>query len=332
MYRAALIGCGRIGAEFDEDPKRTEVATHAKAWALVDGAEFVAAADPDAEKRDKVAAVYGVPVYEDPVAMLAEVRPDIVSIATPPHTHLAMVRAAVEAGARAVWCEKPITADIAEAREMVRVCEEAGVVLLIDHQRRFEPKHRAAREFVAGGGLGEIQQATFTYGAGIANTGTHALDLMRAFLGAAEWVEAYESPNTSGKADDPNIDATIRFASGVFGRLLAVDVDRWAAFELDLMGTAGRLVIRKYGFAFDYYEVRDSDLYSGYSELYPAEMPFELPERESPMLAGAAHIIACLDGAEQALSTGVDGLAALELIDALLASAAADGERVMLKG
>jgi predicted dehydrogenase len=330
-HRVALVGCGRVGAEFDDDPLRTEIATHAKAWATVGGADFVAAADPDADKLAKTVATYGVKGFSDVAKMLAETNPDVVSIATPPHTHRAITELCIAAKTKVIRCVKPIAGTIADARAMVDACREAGVLLVIDHQRRFEPRHRAAREFVAGGGLGEIQAAVFTYGAGIANTGTHALDLMRAFLGNAEWAEGYASRNLSHKDDDPNIDATIRFENGVLGRLVAVDVDSWASFDLDVLGTAGRLKVLKYGFRFEYDAVGPSDLFSGYNELFVAdEMPFQFPERVSPMLAGAEHILECLDAGVQPLSSGEDGLAALELIDALLRSAAADGERVNL--
>src|SRR5690606_18658129 len=85
-------------------------------------------------------------IYTDYHQMLAEEQPDIVSICTWPHLHAEMVIAAAEAGVKAIHCEKPMAPTYGEAVRMVEVCEQRGVQLTFNHQRRFGPPFRKAKE------------------------------------------------------------------------------------------------------------------------------------------------------------------------------------------
>jgi predicted dehydrogenase len=98
---------------------------------------------------------------------------------------------------------------------MIGLCRERGVALQVDHQRRFDPFHQEVRRFIQEGGLGRVQQATFYYSAGIANTGSHLFDLLRFFFGDAAWVQAVRSQNPSPNPADPNIDGLVKFRSGL---------------------------------------------------------------------------------------------------------------------
>lgn len=50
MLKAGIVGCGRIGSQFDDDPKRKFVVTHAGAYSAIDGVELVAACDLNREE------------------------------------------------------------------------------------------------------------------------------------------------------------------------------------------------------------------------------------------------------------------------------------------
>jgi len=329
--RVVVIGLGRIGSTFDDDPKRKLVATHCGAYSALAATELVAVADDDAGRLAIGSARWGVDAaYSDARTMLAEVRPDIVSIATHADSHLDLVRASIEAGARGIWCEKPIAGNAKAAREMVQLCETNGVVLQIDHQRRFDPIHRTLRDWVANGGLGQLQHAYFLYTAGAANTGTHLLDLLRWFFGDVQWVEGRYSANLSPSPDDPNIDAVLQFTSGLRVNIDAYDVKRFLVFDLDIVGSTGRLLIARSGNEFRFEDVRDSTVFSGCSELARAELPISLPEPVSQMVEGARELVTCVETNRASVSSGRDGLAALELVLALRQSAENDGARIAL--
>lgn len=82
-------------------------------------------------------------------------RVDFVSIATPNHTHFEIARAFAEAGFN-VMCDKPLTFNLAQAEELARVVEKAGVVFAVTHNYTGYPLVRQARAMVRGGELGEI--------------------------------------------------------------------------------------------------------------------------------------------------------------------------------
>jgi predicted dehydrogenase len=323
------VGCGRIGCGFDDDPRRGYVSTHAGAYTRTKGIELAALCDLDEQKRERYAQKFGVQgKYANFTQMFAAERLDIVSICTLSATHLEIARAAVESGVKAIFCEKPIAESLSAANEMTRLCAEHDVVLLIDHQRRFDPFHRLIAAFLDEGRLGRIQQVTCYYTAGVANTGTHLFDLLRFYLGDVKWVEGRISANASSNDADPNIDGWLEFADGTVAGIHACDARAYTIFEIHLLGTKGRLRVTSHGFSAEFEEAGDSGRYSGYRELFPAMLPIDARGSHEVMLNGVAHLLDCMETGRKPVSSGEDGRAALEIICALSQSALACGKRV----
>ena len=329
MYRAGVVGCGRIGCGFDDDPLRGTVSTHAGAYARTPGVELAALCDSDKQKLERYGEKFGVPArYTNFTYMLDKEKLDIVSICTLSPTHLEIARAAVESGVRAIFCEKPIAESLNAADEMIRLCAENNIVLLIDHQRRFDPFHQRTAAFLREGGLGRIQQVTCYYTAGVTNTGTHLFDLLRLYLGDVKWVEGRISANASVNDADPNIDGWLGFADGAVAAIQACDVRAYTIFEIHLLGTKGRLRATSHGLSVEFEEVRDSQRYSGYRELFHTALPIVTDGSRELMLNGVAHLLDCLKNGQKPASGGEDGRAALEIICALSQSALECGKRV----
>ncbi|MCW3098526.1 MAG: hypothetical protein JWL77_4144, partial [Chthonomonadaceae bacterium] len=93
--------------------------------------------------------------YADYREMLKEKDLDIVLIGTPDHWHALNMIAAVEAGAD-VYCQKPISVDIAEGQAMLAAARKHKRVVQIGTQRRSTPHIVEAREIVRAGKLGKI--------------------------------------------------------------------------------------------------------------------------------------------------------------------------------
>jgi predicted dehydrogenase len=331
-YRAAVIGCGRIGAGFDDDPRRGFVSTHAGAYTRTDGVRLVALADIDREKLARYGRKFEVHgLYTDAAEMLAREKPDIVSVCTATATHLPLVRTAAEAGAKAVFCEKPIAESLSAADEMIRVCRDRGVLLFVDHQRRFAPVHRQLGDWLRGGGLGDIQQVTSYYTAGVANSGSHLFDLLRLYVGDAAWVEGRASRNPSRLPDDPNIDGWIGFRNGAVAAVQACDVSAYILFEILLLGTTGRLRVSRLGLDLHYEAARPSERFAEYCELVPAPPPIAADASQEYLLAAVGHIVHCLRTGSRPWCGGEDGRAALEIICGLRESAADGGRRIDLR-
>ena len=331
IYKAGLVGCGRIGSEFDDDPKRKGVSTHAGAYSAVPETDLVAVADVNRERLYKCGKRWGVEsLYQNYEEMLETEKLDILSICTWNSTHLGIVRKAVEYDVKAIFCEKPIADTLSSAYQMVELCNKNDVILQIDHQRRFCKFHQEIKNFLNDGKLGKIQQVSFYYTAGIANTGSHMFDLLRFFFGDVSWVIAFQSEIKSPNKDDPNFDGVLNFKNDVFCSIHACAVKDFVIFEIDIIGSKGRLRITHNGFDLDFYEVRDSNLYAGYKELYRCEPPIDVNLPRDFMINGVKHLVGCLENDKQSISSGEDGLRALELICAFHESAKEDGKKIYL--
>ena len=155
-YRVAFIGTGR--------PQGTEGATgfglayrHADGFLKTGRCTVAACADLDAGAGALFAEKYSLPkTYTDYHEMLAAEKPDIVDVCTWPHQHAAIVIDAARAGVKAIHCEKPMATTWADAQEMVRVCDENGVALSFNHQRRMLGPFESAKKRLDDGAIGKL--------------------------------------------------------------------------------------------------------------------------------------------------------------------------------
>lgn len=140
--RAALIGCGNIGAR-----------GHAPAYGHIPEVDLVAVCDVDEAAARRVAAATGAEACLDYRRLLD--RPDIhlVDICTPTATHAAIALDALAAG-KHVLCEKPLAPTLAAARAMVEAACRHGRRLMVGYVRRFDVRYRAIKEAIAAGEIG----------------------------------------------------------------------------------------------------------------------------------------------------------------------------------
>lgn len=144
MTRVALVGCGQIAD------------AHLQEIRKVPGATLVGVCDRHRDLAAQAAARFGVPaVYTDLARMLAEARPDVLHVTTPPHSHAAVARQALAAGVH-VYVEKPFTADADEADEVLAAAEAAGRLVCVGHDQLFDPAWEDVRRLHARGDLGQV--------------------------------------------------------------------------------------------------------------------------------------------------------------------------------
>ena len=125
------------------------------------GFDVLALVGRDPEKTATRAERFEVPNACTSVAdALAVPGVDAVTVATPPHTHAAIVLEAVGAG-KHVLCEKPFARDTAEAHAMLDAAEAAGVVHLLGTEFRWSTGQALAARVIAEGAIGDPRLATF---------------------------------------------------------------------------------------------------------------------------------------------------------------------------
>jgi predicted dehydrogenase len=116
------------------------------------GTELVAVVDPDPGALGRAG---GVPGYASLKDALAAVECDAVLVASPPRTHHAVAKAALQAG-KHVLCEKPLATGLEDAFDLVKVAAVTGHFLVVSQNYRYNAPFRAVQRVVGDGHLGEL--------------------------------------------------------------------------------------------------------------------------------------------------------------------------------
>ncbi|OLE51153.1 MAG: hypothetical protein AUG51_24245 [Acidobacteria bacterium 13_1_20CM_3_53_8] len=193
-----VVRIGIIGAGFARS-------TQIPGFRACEGALVSCIASAHREHAESVAREFGIPnVADDWRELVSRDDVDLVSVVTPPVTHMEMTLAALDNG-KAVLCEKPMAMNASEARRMRERAQKTGALNLIDHELRFLASRRKMRDMLLDDEIGEVRHAKFlfrsdsradasrpwnwwsdeTKGGGVLGAiGSHAVDSFRWLLGA----------------------------------------------------------------------------------------------------------------------------------------------------
>lgn len=238
--RVGIIGCGRISR------------FHVRGYLDVDDVMILAAAEPVAEIRDEFGREFGVEnLYDDYRRMLESERPDIVSICTWPPLHHAMVLDSVKAGVKIIFCEKPIATSLEEADDMLAACESAGVLLVVNHFRRFAPPYRTAYELLTSGAIGTLERIEIVSLGDLLTDGTHSIDLIRFLNNDDPVTRVFAQVDTSevvyryGHLAEAGSLVSVDFENGVRGLMELGSVSTGTAYQRILItGSAGSIDVK----------------------------------------------------------------------------------------
>lgn len=264
--RAVIIGCGRVAGGYDEEAGPGIVNTHAKAYQLQPATELVAAADLDVQKARRFVARWGISaVYSDVAKMLSDEKPDIVSICTPDNTHSRMLEMCLDSRSiKAVWCEKPLADDVDKAEAIVRAYTHRGVVLAVNYTRRWDKELERIKIAIQQKELGTIQKVVVYYTKGICHNGSHAVDLFLDWFGQVTEMQVLGS-HVDFVPDDPTVDARLLFGD-IPVYLLGVDEKEYTLFEIHILGTLGRVNVKRGG-GTEWFQRQPDSEFKGYRKL-----------------------------------------------------------------
>jgi len=319
--RFGLIGTGRIGQ------------VHATSIAADPDATLAWVADPFIEGARSVAAHFGGTATESADELFVPGRVDAILVASPTPTHVDLIARAVEAGLP-VLCEKPIDLDIARVEALRSTVASSGVPVALGFNRRFDPGFAQARERLAAGEIGDLEQLTIisrdpaappasyiAVSGGIFRDMTiHDFDMARFFLGDIVEVQAVGTttfdPGAREHGDYDTAVTVLRAANGAVATIVnsrhsAVGYDQ----RLEVFGSTGMLEVGNQGTSL----VRVST-----SAGVDTQRPFEaaMVTRYTPSYrAELRAFIALARGEESTSPTFEDGRAALLLADAAQRSA-----------
>ena len=325
--KAGIIGLGNIGSLFDEDLKRKEVWSHVGAYLASPKVAIVAGAEPDITRLNRFAQrCPQAKPYQDYREMLKDNRLDMVSICSPTDTHFEILSRAVEAEVKAIFCEKPVASRVEDAHQMVDICQAEGVILAVNYTRRWDQNYRQVKEYIDQGKIGEIRSIIGNYSDKVFMMGTHLVDMLRFFGGEVDWVIG-EGGNLD--ADDPGISGLLLFKNGAKGFLTCNGKRENLVFEIDVLGTEGKIRIVENGYRTEFFRFEESNRYSGYQELKRQPMP-KSKAGKNPLVSGVEDIIECIEKGGEPACTGKDGLKALEIAVALYTSASNNNEKIRI--
>lgn len=337
VYRAALVGCSRMGAFIDNElragPRFRMPYSHAAGYEACERTELVACADLRPDVLEQAGRRYGVPPerrYTDYRAMIDKEQPDIVSVATQPEQRTEIVIYAAERGTRAVYAEKAMAASMSDARAMVEAVERNNVVFNLGTNRRWETTYDKMKELIDAGRIGNLE-SVIIYGNGhLFNAASHSFDLALRLNGdrPGRWVQASLAEDDSifdGDilTEDPTGEGIIKLANGV--TVYALLSSQQGEFEA--VGAQGRLKSVRDGREWDF---RLADPIERDARSLTIRRAFPEVLQRSSTLRLIEDIVHSLDTGEPTRGGVHTAYASTELIFAFIESHRRGGARVDL--
>lgn len=338
QIRFAIVGCGRISANhFGALEQHKE------------HCELVAVCDSNIERANTTANKYGVKAYYNLHDMLETGGFDIVILTTPSGLHPIQTVQCAEAGYHVVT-EKPMATKMSDGIEMVKACDKAGVRLFVVKQNRRNATIQLVKQAINEGRFGRIYsvacnvfwtrpqeyydndswRGTWEFdGGAFMNQASHYVDLMEWLIGPVESVQSYTATLARNIVTEDSGVVAIKYRSGALGTMNVSMLTYPKNLEgsITILGEKGTVKIG--GVA-----VNQIDHWE-FSDKRPEDDEIITANYATTSVYGFGHplyyanVIATLQGKEDALTDGREGLKSLELLIAIYMSAR-DSKKVSL--
>ena len=312
-----IVGCGDIAGGFDTAHQGPEVLTHARAYGAQGNFALTACVEPDEERRLAFMEFWNIPHgFADLEACRASgMAFDVASLCAPTRFHEDALERLLHMPVRAVFCEKPLTTDVASARRLVAAYEAAARPLAVNFLRRGDKAMDDLRRDIADGKWGALQSAVGHYTKGVLNCGSHMVDLVQ-FLAGPLAPEAVFRRRLDFTPDDPTLDALLSTEDGAPVYLVGSHSNNFFTFELDLTLEGGRVVVEDLGRTLRHRHVITHPVFPSRRSLHRGEWS-ETGFAEA-MVRIVDNLHTHLTGEAPLLSDGRNALAAQELCATLI--------------
>jgi UDP-N-acetylglucosamine 3-dehydrogenase len=314
---------------------------HARVVGECDQTELAAVVDPDPASQ-QLAWRARAEWFRSLDELQSAPEPDFAIVAVPTAEHAGVVCRLVEAGIP-VLVEKPIGETLDQGEAMIHSARSQGVLLGVGHVERFNPAVRALREKLAEGVLGRVFQiharrlSPFPIRVGDSGVAldlaTHDIDLMCVLAGNAVRVAA-ETDRKAHRSHEDLLAAVLRFESGIIGLLEVNWLTPDKVRQLAVTGERGMFVVDYLNQHLTLYENAQASeawetiaIFEGVTE--GNVVRFAIP-RVEPLLAQLEAFVAAVQGRDDGVVTGEEGLRAVRLALAAVDSGAS-GEAMVLE-
>lgn len=328
-WKTALIGFGQIGAGLADDPIHATsfpYATHAQVLRDHPAFNWIAVVDPVAAARKSAQAVWGVKETAASAQALPSAKEiEVAVIATPPNGRLALLDDLPNL--KAVLVEKPLADNIENAQLFLEHCHSRNIAVLVCLPRRYDHSLRRLADGELTEVVGEPIAAFATYGNGLANNGTHLIDLIRLLLGEVVSVQAITEAQTfvEGPIEgDLNLPFVCVLSTGLTVMINPLQFTAYREVGLDIWGDTGRIQILHESLTFISTPRVPSRILSGVSEISHDAPKIQTSTVGCALYSVYDNLVDVLNGAS-AYCGGEDALALMRIIEAVRRSAAAGG-------
>lgn len=306
----SVIGCGRIGR------------VHAKTLSSLQNANLISVADPFEKFGRMVESDFNTTWTAEWTDLINDPKVDGIVVASPTPFHAEQIIKAAENG-KHIFCEKPISNDLAVIDKCLDAVKASGVRLLVGFQRRFDSNFMRVREAVTSGALGEVRMFHITSrdpapppaeylaqsGGIFLDMTSHDWDMARFVTGAdieSVYVTANAFEDAAKEANDVDTVITVlRMTDGSFG---TIDNSRRCAYgydqRIEVFGSKGSIVGGN--------KSPDTVVFSGDSGI-TSNLPYSFfMDRYVEAYAGAmTAFVDMIQTGSEAPCTGIDGRASI---------------------
>ncbi len=325
MYRVGIIGTGRIGFLLENDPLRIKPCTHVGGIIKNKKLKIVAACDINKKRLNLFGKKYNVSrLYADYHRMLENEKLDVVVIATWTDSHKEITIESAKKGVKVIVCEKPMAFTVKDCQAMLNTCRKYNSILLINHERRYDPMYRKVKEMIDKKIIGDIRTVianvlTFSSAkiksfiidkSSLFHDGTHLIDIALFLFGKPKNVKGIIP---SRRKD--TVYGLIEFRNNIFLFLEAGGDREYFNFELDIQGTKGR--IRVGNEYMELWKQKKSPRYTGFFELEQYRFP-RFPDKNQ-FIEEYREVVELLEGKKSIpTSSGRDGMEVIKIIQKLI--------------
>jgi len=331
--RVGIIGTGGMGQG------------HASYVNELEECQLTAVCDIEPEVCKQVSEEHGVPGFEKHIDLLDSGLVDMVLIATPHYFHPPIAVDAFERGIH-VLSEKPIAVTVSAADEMIAAARKSGCKFGVMYQMRSEPVYRAARKLVEDGALGEIYRtsmimgwyrsqayydsgtwrATWTGEGGgvLINQAPHYLDVFAWLGGLPRRLTGQVRTRLHDIEVEDEAFAFLEYDNGGHGYLYASVIEAPGSGLMEFCGNEGKLVIEDGHLKLWRLKTPVSQFTRESEQMWASpeaeRVEVEIPEARSGHKEITRNVARAILAGEELLAPGEEGLASMELINAIILS------------
>lgn len=317
MWKVLIVGLGQIGMGYDYhlDPK-DYVLTHAQAFQKHPLFQIVGGVDPSPTQRELFSQKYHHPVFANLNDALKQTGPDIVVIALPTILHGETIHAILQQSKPiAIMCEKPLSYDLKEAKQIEKMCALHGCRLYVNYMRRSDPgvieiKRRLDANLIASPIKGVVW-----YSKGLFHNGSHFFNLLQYWLGNMVKFQVIEVGRL-WDGIDPEPDVQITFERGSVTFLAACE-ENFSHCTVELIAKNGRLFYGRGGEKVSWQQALKDPLLKGYTRLATSEELIATETGQHSQYQVVEQLALSLAGKEAQICNGVEALQTLESLSAI---------------